>query len=177
VTLKYRHPDRYVAADRNVDPKREGRAETKFEEDVKPPFVSVFSYSTSLEVGDDLDISRVNDVVDLFPGLQDEVEGAGEGELAVVGKFCARELVLVGATLLLGKRDSAAECAMVVWHHDDDVTTPPVCVEFSFKYGRDDEDYKGSVARDAHAMLQAMHEQLADWVHPEPQTKTAFVYG
>ena len=49
---------------------------------------------------------------------------------------------------------------MVIWHDDDDVTTPPVCVEFSFKYGDDDEDYRGSVTRDAHDVLQALHTKL-----------------
>ena len=47
VTLKYRHADRYVASDRDMGAADEGKAETKFEEDVKPPFVSVFSYSTT----------------------------------------------------------------------------------------------------------------------------------
>jgi hypothetical protein len=177
VTLKFRHPDRYVASDRNVEPKREGRAETKFEEDVKPPFVSVFSYSSSVEVDEDDELSRVKDVVDLFPGLHGEVHGHFDDELEVVGTLCARELVFVGATLLLGKRDGTAECAMIVWHDDADEKRPPVCVEFSFRYARDDEDYKGSVAGNAHDVLAALHEQLTDWVHPAPQTKTAFVYG
>jgi hypothetical protein len=73
-----------------------------------------------------------------------------------------------GANVLLGKRDSEAECAMVIWHDDDDPTTPPVCVEFSFKYGDDDEDYKGTVARDAYEVLHALHTRLAGWVHPDP---------
>jgi hypothetical protein len=34
------------------------------------------------------------------------------------------------------------------------LTTPPICVEFSFKYGDNDEDYRGTVARDAHDALQ-----------------------
>ena len=50
LTLKYRHPDRYVSSDRNMDASVDKNVETKFEEDVKPPFVSVFSYSTSVEV-------------------------------------------------------------------------------------------------------------------------------
>ena len=55
--------------------------------------------------------------------------------------------------------------------------TPPVAAEFSFKYGDDEEDYRGSVARDAHDVLRAIHADLGDWVHPEPSTKTMFVYG
>ena len=90
--------------------------------------------------------------------------------------FCARELVLVGGAVLLGRRDVEAGCAMVFWHDDDDATTAPVCVEFSFKYGDDEEDYRGSVARDAHDVLGALHGSLPDWVDPDPRTKTVFVY-
>jgi hypothetical protein len=177
VTLKFRHPDRYVASDRDMAAGQEGRAETKFEEDVKPPFVSVFSYSTTVEVDGDADVSRLDDVLRMFPGLERELRDPEDFELADVGS-AARELVLVGAGVLLGKRDAEAECAMVFWH-DDDIgdESVPKCVEFSFKYGDDEEDYRGSVARDAHDVLHALSDQLPQWVHPNPVTKTALVYG
>ncbi len=177
VTLKYRHADRYVAQDRDMDARDEGDAESKFEEDVKPPFVSVFSYSTTVKVDADREFGHVEKVADLFPGLADELRHLdASGDLAVVRAFCARELVLVGAAVLLGQRDIDAECAMVVWHDDDDPATPPVCVEFSFKYANEDEDYRGSVARDAHDVLLALNTNLTEWVDPQPTTKTAFVY-
>jgi hypothetical protein len=178
VTLKFRHADRYVAQDRDMGATVRGDdAETKFEEDVKPPFVSVFSFSTSVRIDAGRRFDRVKDIAELFPGLSPKLDDvAGRDALAVVGEFCARELVLVGASMLLGKRDRVAECAMVIWHHDDDVATPPICVEFSYKYGDDDEDYRGSVARDAHDALHALATRLPDWVHPQPATKTAFVY-
>ena len=177
VTLKYRHPDRYVASDRDMRAAQTSNAETKFEEDVKPPFVSVFSYSTTVEVDADVDVTRLSQVLDMFPGLEDELADLDDCDLTDVDSFCAREVVLVGATLLLGKRDAEAECALVVWHDDGKDDTTPVCVEFSFKYGDDEEDYRGSVARDAHDVLKVLHEQLPDWVHAEPRTKTALVYG
>ncbi len=179
VTLKYRHSDRYVAQDRDMDAKVKGGGEvkTKFEEDVKPPFVAVFSYSTTVVVDADQQFARVDDVAEMFPGLADKLRDLDpKSDLAVVRDFCARELVLVGGEVLLGKRDIAAECAMVIWHDDADVAGPPVCVEFSFKYGNDAEDYAGTVTRDAHDVLQAITAKLTDWVHPEPKTKTAFVY-
>jgi hypothetical protein len=46
VTLKFRHPDRYVAASRQMKSRRI-RATVKFEEDIKPPFVSLYGFSTS----------------------------------------------------------------------------------------------------------------------------------
>ena len=73
VTLKFRHPDRYLAADRDMDAGGDHKAETKFEEDVKPPFTSVFSYSTSVGLAPEAEISKVRDVMALFPGLAREV--------------------------------------------------------------------------------------------------------
>jgi hypothetical protein len=178
VTLKYRHPDRYVAQDRDMDSSIDKDTKTKFEEDIKPPFVSVFSYSTTAPIGRDAAFGLVDHVVELFPGCSDHLRGIRSGDpIAIVGEFTARELVLEGGSLLLGKRDAEAECAMVIWHDDDDPATPPVCAEFSFKYGGEDEDYRGSVARDAHDVLSLLHTDLPDWAHSEPKTKTAFVYG
>lgn len=182
LTLKFRHSDRYVAVDRDMDP-RAGHeaAKTKFEEDVKPPFVSVFSYSTTVPVDGDLRIGRVEEVVEVFPGLADGLRDApAVGDLSVVGDFCARELVLVGANLLLGRRDTEAECAMVLWYDDGDDegdAASPRCVEFSFKYGDDEEDYKGSVARDAHDVLRALQADLPEWAHADPTTKSLLVFG
>src|SRR5262245_5078983 len=50
VTLKFRHPDRYVAESRQMKCRRL-RAETKFEEDIKAPFVSLYSSSTRGRIG------------------------------------------------------------------------------------------------------------------------------
>jgi len=49
VTLKFRHPDRYVAEARQM--KSRIRATVKFEEDIKPPFNSLFGFSTRGRVG------------------------------------------------------------------------------------------------------------------------------
>jgi hypothetical protein len=178
VTLKYRHPDRYVAQDRDMDSSVEKDTKTKFEEDIKPPFVSVFSYSTTAPVDRHASFAQLDHVVELFPGCSEPLGDIGPSDpIAVVREFTARELVLEGGSLLLGKHNVEAECAMVIWHDDDDPATPPVVAEFSFKYSGEDEEYHSSVARDAHDVLTLLHTGLADWAHPEPKTKTAFVYG
>ena len=45
------------------------------------------------------------------------------------------------------------------------------------KYGDDDEDYKGTVTRDVYEVLDLLHKDMTKWAHPNPTTKTAFVYG
>jgi len=79
VTLKYRHADRYVAQDRDMDARgKDDDAETKFEEDVQPPLVSVFSYS-SVKIESDRRFERIEEVADLFPGLAENPAAIGRG--------------------------------------------------------------------------------------------------
>jgi hypothetical protein len=178
VTLKFRHPDRYVAADRSMEAAGASDVKTKFEEDVKPPFVSVFSFSTTQPLESGRVLSQLADVVDLFPGLADAVtEVPHDALLAPVREFVGREIVLEGATLLLGRRDIEAECAVVVWYDEGEKDATPVVAEFSFKYGDDSEDYRGSVARDAYDVMRLLQGGVGDWIDPHPRTKTAFVYA
>ncbi|MFM2437607.1 MAG: hypothetical protein RLZ55_418, partial [Actinomycetota bacterium] len=112
-----------------------------------------------------------------FPGLQDAVNDLPREEpLQLVAGFTAKEVVLAGAEILLGKRDIPAECALVLWYDEGEEDTTPVVAEFSFKYGDDQEDYRGSVARDAFDVLTALQRDLPSWVDPNPRTKTSFVY-
>lgn len=178
VTLKFRHADRYVAADRSMAAVAGADVKTKFEEDVKPPFVSVFSFSTTQPLASGHVLEQVQDVAMLFPGLPEAVDSLPHDRpLVLVGDFVGREVVLEGATLLLGKRDIEAECALVVWYDEGEDDTTPVIAEFSFKYGDDQEDYRGSVARDAYEILGVLEGGLDGWVDAASRTKTAFVYS
>ena len=178
VTLKFRHADRYVAADRRMDAESAAEVKTKFEEDVKPPFVSVFSFSTTLPLESGHVLEQVRDVAPLFPGLTEALDELPVDQpLVLVGDFVGHEIVLEGATLLLGKRDIEAECALVVWYDEGAADTTPVVAEFSFKYGDDQEDYRGSIARDAYEILRILQGGLDGWVDAKSMTKTAFVYA
>jgi hypothetical protein len=178
VTLKFRHPDRYVASDRSMDAAKAEDVKTKFEEDVKPPFTSVFSFSTTQPLESGHVLAQLGDVAALFPGLDEALQDLPhDAPLVLVKDFVGREVVLEGASLLLGSRDLAAECALVAWYDEGEEDTTPVVVEFSFKYGDEEEQYRASVAKDAYAILGLLQNGLADWVDPDPRTKTAFVYS
>lgn len=123
-------------------------------------------------------LEQLEDVVGLFPGLADAVtELPHDAPLLLVREFVGREIVLEGATLLLGKRDIEAECALVLWYDDGEQDTTPVVAAFSFTYGDDAEDYRGPVARDAYEVLRLLQDGVGEWVDPTPRTKTAFVYS
>jgi hypothetical protein len=178
VTLKFRHPDRYIASDRSMEAAKAADVKTKFEEDVKPPFTSVFSFSTTQPLESGQALQQMSDVADLFPGLVEALEDLPQdAPLLLVREFVGREVVLEGAGLLLGSRDMSAECALVVWYDEGEQDTTPVVAEFSFKYGDEEEQYRASVAKDAYAILGLLQNGMTDWVDANSRTKTAFVYS
>lgn len=178
VTLKFRHPDRYLAADRDMDARKGAKAKTKFEEDIKPPFENLYSFSTTQAVEPKLKLQELGDVVSLFPGLGDALKSFSPAEpIAVVDGFTAHEQVIGGARLQLGKTHKlAAKCALVVWRDHRVPGSDPVVAEFSFKYGDLGEAYGGGAVRRAYEAFQLLQTKLPEWFDPDSKTKTAFVY-
>jgi hypothetical protein len=179
ITLKFRHPDRHVAADRRMDPRRGRDARTKFEEDIKPPFVSLYSFSTTLPVDGKKTFNQLKDVARLFPDVPDRLENFPHDEqLQRVGGFTARELVYGGAHVRMSRKPKTdAECALIVWYDHDGSQDKPCVVEFSFRYANKNEKYDGKMSRRAFETFNVLQNTLETWVDPKPRTKTAFVYA
>jgi hypothetical protein len=178
VTLKFRHSDRYVAQNRQMNASPAADAKTKFEEDIKGPFVSLYSASTKVVLGRDTICKGLEDIGRLFPGIADRIAGfRDKTRIAAVNGFTARELVLTGANLQVGKTPKVdAECALIVWYDQDGASTKPVAVELSFRYGNKDEEYGGGATGRAFEIFRLLQSKLTKWVDPRPRTKTAFVY-
>jgi hypothetical protein len=179
VTLKFRHPDRYLAASRDLTPASSRDARTKFEEDIKAPFHGLYSHSTKQPIGGNKDLNRLKDPGRLFPGLPKQLDHYDDDEtIGPVGALTIRELVLTGAHFRIGKSPgSQAECALIVWYDAAGDRQRPEVVEFSFRYGDGDEGYGGNAARRAYEIFQILQAPvLADWVDPKGTTKTAFAY-
>jgi hypothetical protein len=178
VTLKFRHPDRYVAAARQMKTRRSG-ADIKFEEDIKAPFVSLYSFSASGGVGKKGVPATIDEVSRLFPDLSKRL-GDTDGGLTLrgVNGFIARELVITGSMLRIGTKPKVnVECALIVWYDQNGSANDPVAVEFSYRYGNGAGDYGGKAARRAFDIFETLQKELTDWIDPNPRTKTAFVYG
>src|SRR5262245_40347649 len=105
VTLKFRHPDRYVAQGRTMAAEHAAsRANTKFEEDIEAPFVSVYSFSTTVEVDERVTFETLKDVARVFPDLAKHLDPrCTDRPLVRVNDFTAQELVIVGARFQVGK--------------------------------------------------------------------------
>ena len=184
MTLKFRHPDRYVAESRQMKSRRI-QTVAKFEEDIKAPFVSLYSFSTSGNIGKKPVPSTLDDVSRLFPDLSKRLgEVDGRHRLGQVNGFTARELVITGATMTIGTKPKVeCECALIVWYDQNASATAaaaaaaPVAVEFSYRYGDTKGRYDGKAAKRAADIFEMLQRELTDWVDPNPRTKTAFVYG
>jgi hypothetical protein len=178
LTLKFRHPDRYVAESRQMK-SRSIRAAIKFEEDVKPPFISLYGFSTRGRVGRK-DVPNTLDAVSaLFPDLPKRL-GKVDGSLRLrpVNGFTAREVVVTGPILTIGAKPRVeAECALIVWYeHGNTAARQPVAVEFSFRYGNPGGRYSAKVASRAFNVFEMLQRDLTDWVDPQSTTKTALVF-
>jgi hypothetical protein len=178
VTLKFRHADRHVSQDRDMSAARGTRAKTKFEEDIKKPFISLYSFSTTVPVEDQRPFRRLADVARLFPGLEAGIRRDRNEKVAMVNDFIARELVFEGAKIKLARAPKVhAGCALIVWYRGERDSSQPVAVEFSFRYGDKDERYGGELAARAFAVFAALPRELDHWLSKATLTKTALVYG
>jgi hypothetical protein len=182
VTLKYRHPDRLVAEDRNMraSKKRLKKLETKFEKDIKPVegrMRSLYSYSSSGRTRGDFSVRTVGDIMAWFPGLKLDLEVDKKEPVTPVGGFMARELVMTGGRLHFGGAQ-IAECAAVLWYDASEHSTMPVVAEFSFRHPAEATKAASFTAPEARAAYRAFRTALAldAWVAPRQQTKTAYVY-
>jgi hypothetical protein len=175
VTLKFRHPDRFIARARDMS--AGGKGKTKFEEDIKPPFQQLYSYSTTTPVDPEHKLAALKDAMKLFPGLRRSLTGfSADAPLAPVDDFTAREVVIGGAALHLGKKyNVAAGCVLVIWY-DHARGGNPVAAEFSYKYGDNDEQYGAGTVRRAFDVFQLLQTGFDGWVDPASKTKTAFAY-
>jgi hypothetical protein len=178
VTLKFRHPDRFLAQARDMKARTSGDTKTKFEEDIKGPFVSLHSFSTTVAVADAAKFARLGDVMELFPDLADRISGADKDEpLRAVNNFTAREVVVDGALAQMGKTPKVdTEWALIVWYDERGSNEKPIAVELSYRYGDKSEDYSGGVTRRASEVFDVIQSGLKRWVDPKPRTKTAVAF-
>lgn len=177
-TLKFRHPDRYVSQDRDMTAAHEGKPDIKFEEDIKAPFVVLYSFSSGCPVSDTNEFKKLQDIFTLYPGLEKELNGSTVDEkIAQVNKEDILEIVLTGASIPLTNDPSdAAECALIVWYGLDGFKSGPDLVEFSFRYKDKEENYPGELAQKAYEVFLLIQQEMKSWISNKDVTKTGAVF-
>jgi len=152
VTIKFRHPDRYISQDREMVAADVENGKTKFEEDIKLPFTKLYSFSTKQPIADGKSLNKLKDLAKLYPDLKNRLKPYQKSEaIAVVKDFAAREIVITGADFQIRKSPKVeAECALIAWYDGAGEEDRPVVVEFSLKYENEREEYSGKAAQKAY---------------------------
>ncbi len=178
LTLKFRHPDRFYSQDRSMEPAEEFSHDLKFEEDIKPTFQSLYSYSSCILLKEKISIENLEQIGKFYPGLEKAVdEFPKEARLNQVGGFTAFETVIKGTSFQIRKDpELLAVCSLTLWYADE-ADEKPLVAEFSFKYEDDKENYSGKATNRAYKSYLAMQDQLKSWIDSKSMTKTAYVYS
>ncbi len=167
ITLKARSSDRYIAAAADFET---SQGEGKFEEDIAPPYRSVFSNSRSIEIGLNDAFDRYRDATGLFPGMGDMVADPGV-EFEAVSGLQIEEHKYGEFEIDLGELD--AEMSLTLWYTGD---RTPISAEVSFKYETEGESFP---VRSIERVMQLFDllKALEPWRATESLTKTATVYS
>jgi hypothetical protein len=166
-----------------MDARDDKKSKTKFEEDikptfeVKPPLLSLYSFSGKQRISSSKNLNKMKDPLKLFPGLKNKLDKYDEDEkIKIVGKFTALELVITEANFQISDSPKLdAECALVVWYDNEGDYAQPKLVEFSYRYEDKDENYTDEMAQSALKVFKKLQDfELAD---PDSKTKTAYIYN
>lgn len=185
LTLKRRHPDRFIASGTKTGGK------VKFEEDIKATrhrdFISLHSLSGKVKnVAADTKFEKLKDIRSFFRPLKRQLGEAyhGSESLLRVCDFTAVQTVLEGLEFDLSE-EIRAQCALIVWHRLGGDAATPAVVEFSFRYkdkplGPKQEPFTAELARRCFDVFRALHVEdakIAGWVDRDGLTKTAYTYS
>lgn len=181
LTLKFRSPERSPSGNMNVKAAVGFENDAKFEEDLKLPFLSLYSHSNTIEIPQDARVDHLAEAAAFFPGLRTGLPNfMPEVGLSLVNNREHREYVVKGAKILLVKNPEVkVRCAMILWYAVGDETPGiPEAVEFSYNYevsaeGNPEDRETAARAAEIFKTLGA----LSEWVDPEGITKTGLAYG
>jgi hypothetical protein len=135
VTLKCRHPDRYISSAYNLSDSN--THELKFEEDIITPHVSKFSMSVNFDQDQEPNFNSIKDLKSKFRGLRSY--DLGDGKLLKVNNFEAEEIsVKLGKVAYdvkdeQDKGDNKINLFLNFWYSPKDKKLP-VIVEFTYSY-------------------------------------------
>lgn len=176
VNLKYRAPDRYLSAARDISSSKTD--DIKFEEDILPPFVSKYSHSNTVKFDTKPDLDRMKQVIELFPGLA-KLNINGNTPVTTIKNFIAVEVVRKLCKFRFGTAP-AVKSSLSFWYLTRDENVWPLVAEFSFVYEASDqtdldrlENFPIETVDGTDRFFSALRNQ-AGWLDPNGTTKTAF---
>jgi hypothetical protein len=187
LNLKFRGADRYLSASADVSYAPAGaKTESKFEEDVLPPFVCRFSRSTSVKkLEKEPAPENVDGAAALFPGLG-ALGIAGKAPVGVTDGFRAHEVVRKTGGFRFGD-GPVIKMSQSFWYLREAMDGYPMVAELSYDYDAPEidaleadptrlETFPLATVRGAHAVFRSLQLQSA-WLDPAGTTKSAFAAG
>ena len=175
LNLKYRSSDRYISAMQDLS---SSTGKIKFEEDILPPFVSKFSHSTSIKTTAKPDVSSIEKLTSLFPGLK-QLTLDGKMAVKTINNFTALEVVRKLCKFQFGE-PPIIKASLSFWYLKEDTGDWPLVGEFSFDYdaldsGAGDKlELFPSKAVDGTNRFFISLQRQSGWLNLNVTTKTAF---
>jgi hypothetical protein len=178
VTLKFRHPDRYVSQDRNLKSRKISKRKMKLEEDIKAPFIKLYSFSSGGLIVVEKQFKKIKDIAKLYPGLATQLNKYSEDEeIFSVHDSAILEIVITGSKIIICNDPLInAECALIVWYNSKHIGSDPIIVEFSFRYGNKKEKYSQKASQKAYDLFLSIQKKMKSWIDIKNTTKTSFIY-
>jgi hypothetical protein len=183
ITLKCRHPDRYMSAPYDLSSPVKKLKEIKFEEDITSPFSSKFSLSAKYEEKQMPDLNSFQKLQTIFPAINSLGIPANE-DLKKVNEFEAREFSYkIGKILFPDGNKLKTEINF--WYLSDEQQNALI-IEFTFDYKAKDvvgsnqtllEEFPLSLIRNADELyLSLQKENIIDLDTSKTKTEYAYQY-
>ncbi|POF28640.1 CYTH domain-containing protein [Roseibium marinum] len=174
LTLKFRSPDLILAEDASVETTDDRRAEMKFEEDLMPPFRSVFSRSSAIRFKKEPELSTVHDATGIFPALK-RLGLAEKTKLLTVNGFRPAEIFRKLCKVDFRKADPI-KLGLSFWYAGNTDYWPLIAeCAFDFEWDPARERFDLDQVRRANELFRVLQKQPG-WFDAEATTKTRYAY-
>lgn len=157
----------------------------KFEEDITPSFVSKFSHSVSIKTPEILDVSTMEKLTALFPGLK-QLSIDKKTAITTAKKFHALEVVRKLCQFQFGEDSLPIKACLSFWYLTEKMDGWPLIGEFSFDYAMPEkkeesnekemkklELYPSQTVEGTNRFFSALQSHPG-WIDFNTTTKTAF---
>ncbi|HET7233449.1 MAG TPA: hypothetical protein VFJ16_25790 [Longimicrobium sp.] len=173
LTLKFRCPDRLLAALKDASSTEKGKP--KFEEDIVPPFASQYSRSNTLKNRDDGILPEtVAEAAALFPALG-TLGIIAQTPLETVGGLVVNEIARRVGGFRFGD-GPILEMSHTFWYVGDTRDHFPMVAEFSFEFAPKDGEFPLETVKGGSEIYRELQAQ-AGWLDVAGTTKSSLVAG
>jgi len=174
LTLKFRSPDLILAEDASVETTDDRRAEMKFEEDLMPPFRSVFSRSSAIRFKKKPDLATIDAAIEIFPALK-SLNLPKKTKLATVNGFTPKEVFRKLCKVDFRKAEPI-KLGLSFWYAENARDWPLIAeCAFNFEWDAGRDRFDLDQVRQANDLFRLLQMQPG-WFNADATTKTRYAY-